>query len=190
MPQLTEVRWHGRGGQGAKTAGYILAEAAAAEGWQIQAFPEYGAERRGAPMRSYVRISDRPIRLRCPVREPKIVVVLDDTLLASEDVAAGMPDDGVIIVNSVRSPEEIRPRISNQKVRVCTVDATRISLDTIKRDIPNTPMLGALARTTDVVTLEGAKKAVRGKLAGKLSAAVLQGNLDAIDRAYQEVREA
>ncbi len=190
MPQLTEVRWHGRGGQGAKTAGYVLAEAAAAEGWQIQAFPEYGAERRGAPIRSYVRISDRPIRLRCPVREPQIVVVLDDTLLASEDVAAGMPDDGVIIVNSVKSPEEVRRQISNQKVRLYTVDATRISLDTIKRDIPNTPMLGALARTTDVVTLEGAKKAVSEKLAGKLSPAVLQGNLEAIDRAYQEVREA
>ncbi len=76
MPQLTEVRWHGRGGQGAKTAGYVLAEAAAADGWQIQAFPEYGAERRGAPIRSYVRISDAPIRLRCPVREQRVFAVL------------------------------------------------------------------------------------------------------------------
>jgi pyruvate ferredoxin oxidoreductase gamma subunit len=190
MPQLTEVRWHGRGGQGAKTAGYVLAEAAAADGWQIQAFPEYGAERRGAPIRSYVRISDAPIRLRCPVRNPQIVIVLDDTLLGSEDVAGGAADDAIVLVNTTLSPDEVRKQLSNPNLRVATVDATGISLDTIKRDIPNTPMLGALAKMTDVVTLEGAKRAVQEKLAGKLSEAVLQGNLAAIDRAFQEVREA
>ena len=179
MPQLTEVRWHGRGGQGAKTAGYILAEAAAADGWQIQAFPEYGAERRGAP-----------IRLRCPVRNPKIVIVLDDTLLGSEDVAGGAADDAIVLVNTTMSPDEVRKQLSNPNLRVATVDATGIALDTIKRDIPNTPMLGALAKTTDVVTLEGAKRAVHEKMAGKLSEAVLQGNLAAIERAHQEVREA
>ncbi len=189
MPQLTEVRWHGRGGQGAKTAAYVLGEAAAAEGWQIQAFPEYGPERRGAPIRSYVRISDGPIRLRCPVREPRIVIVLDDTLLATEDVAAGTADDAVIIVNTTRPPGEVREQLSNKNARVFTVDATGIALDTIKRDIPNTPMLGALAKTTDVLSLEGAKSAVADKLSGKLSEAVLKGNLDAIDRAYEEVQQ-
>ena len=191
MPQLTEVRWHGRGGQGAKTAGYVLAEAAAADGWQIQAFPEYGAERRGAPIRSYVRISDAPIRLRCPVRNPGIVIVLDDTLLVSEKVTDGAAEDALILVNSTDPVEEIRQRIGAlASQRVCTVDATGISLDTIKRDIPNTPMLGALAKMTDILSLDGAKKAVSEKLAGKLSDAVLQGNLDAIDRAHEEVREA
>ncbi|MGQ9732241.1 MAG: 2-oxoacid:acceptor oxidoreductase family protein [Candidatus Zipacnadales bacterium] len=189
MPQLTEVRWHGRGGQGAKTAGYILAEAAAADGWQIQAFPEYGAERRGAPLRSYVRISDAPIRLRCPVRQPKIIIVLDDTLLGSEDVTAGAPSGALVLVNTVRSPAEVREQLANPDVRVATVDATGIALDTIKRDIPNTPMLGALAKLTDILSLEGAKQAVQQKLAGKLSEAVLKGNLAAIERAYEEVQE-
>lgn len=189
MPQLTEVRWHGRGGQGAKTAAYVLGEAAAAEGWQIQAFPDYGPERRGAPIRSYVRISDGPIRLRCPVREPKIVIVLDDTLLSTEDVAAGTTDEAVIIVNTTKPPSDVREQLSNRKARVFTVDATGIALDTIKRDIPNTPMLGALAKTTDVLSLEGAKSAVAQKLSGKLSEAVLKGNLDAIERAYEEVQQ-
>ena len=188
MPKLTEVRWHGRGGQGGKTAGYILAEAAAADGWRIQAFPDYGAERRGAPIRSYVRISDGPIRLRCAVQHPRVVVVLDTTLLESENVTEGMPDDGVLIVNTQETPEAIRGRVANQKVRVCTVDATTISLNTIGRDIPNTPMLGALAKVTDVLTLEGAKTSVEHKLGGKLAPEVLQGNLQAIDRAYQEVQ--
>ena len=188
MPQLTEVRWHGRGGQGAKTAGYILAEAAAADGWQIQAFPEYGAERRGAPIRSYVRISDGPIRMRCPVRNPQIVIVLDDTLLVSEKVTDGAADDALILVNSTESIEDVKKRVNAlDSQTVCVVDATGISLATIRRDIPNTPMLGALAKMTDILSLEGAKKAVTDKMAGKLSDAILQGNIDAIDRAYQEV---
>ena len=106
MAQLTEVRFHGRGGQGAKTAGYILAVAAAEEGWNINAFPEYGAERRGAPMKSYVRISDAPIRLRSGVRHPDIVVVLDDTLLATENVTEGMTESGVLVVNTDQTTVE------------------------------------------------------------------------------------
>ncbi|MCD6352217.1 MAG: 2-oxoacid:acceptor oxidoreductase family protein [Armatimonadetes bacterium] len=189
MAQLVEVRWHGRGGQGAKTAGYILAVAAAEQGKKVQAFPEYGAERRGAPMRSYVRISDGPIRLRCAVRSPEVVVVLDDTLLESEDVASGVVEGGWVIVNTGATPAEAKARMGNPNVRVATVDATKISMETIGRNIPNTPMLGALARVRpDLVGIEGAQAAVRATLGGKLSEAVLQSNYQAIERAYEEVQ--
>ena len=185
---LTEVVWHGRGGQGAKTAGYILAEAAMEEGKLIQAFPEYGAERRGAPMKSYVRISDAPIRLRCAVTNPAVVVVLDPSLMRSLDVSEGMPADGTLVVNSSESPEELRQYVSDEGIRIYTVNATQIALDCFGRPIPNTPMLGALARVTDLISLEGAKASVRNKLAGKLAPAVLEGNMQAIERAYQEVQ--
>ncbi|MFQ6097606.1 MAG: 2-oxoacid:acceptor oxidoreductase family protein [Armatimonadota bacterium] len=186
---LTEVVWHGRGGQGAKTAGYILAEAAMEEGKRIQAFPEFGAERRGAPMKSYVRISDAPIRLRCGITNPGVVIVLDDTLLPSVDVAEGILPDGVIIVNSAAPPAELRKWIKTDHVKLYTVDASQIAVDCFKRDIPNTPMLGALAKTTGLVSLQGAKVAVRKKLGAKLQAKVIEGNLQAIQRAYEEVRE-
>ncbi len=189
MAQLVEVRWHGRGGQGAKTASYVLAVAAAEEGKQVQAFPEYGAERRGAPMRSYVRISDGPIRLRCSVRNPEIVIVLDPSLVESENVADGVGPGGVVLVNTSESPAAIRARINNPQVRVATCDANAISLETIGRPIPNTPMLGALARLRpDVVSVEGAEAAVRATLGEKLSADVIEKNNQAIARAFEEVR--
>jgi pyruvate ferredoxin oxidoreductase gamma subunit len=188
MAKLTEVRWHGRGGQGAKTAGYILAIASAEQGWNIQAFPEYGAERRGAPMKSYVRISDAPIRLRSGVKEPQIVVVLDVTLLGSENVTQGVPDDGLVLINTPLSPAEIREQIDNKKVKIATVDASGISTECVGRNIPNTPMVGALAKVSDVVSLEGAKAAVVKQLGDKLAQSVLDGNFKAIDRAYEEVQ--
>jgi len=190
MAKLSEVRWHGRGGQGAKTASYVLAIAAAEQGWNVQAFPEYGAERRGAPMRSYVRISDEPIRLRCAVLHPDIVVVLDPTLLGSENVCDGLEGDAIVIVNTPESPEVVRGKLAKQDVKLCTVDATQISMDTIGRNIPNTPMLGALAKVSDVVTVEGAEQAVRKQLGSKLSEAVLAGNFQAIERANEEVQIA
>lgn len=189
MAKLTEVRWHGRGGQGAKTAGYVLAVAAAEEGWNIQAFPEYGAERRGAPMKSYVRISDGPIRLRSGVRSPDVVVVLDDTLLATENVAEGMEPDGVLIVNTNEQPDAVRAQIGDGQVKLFVVDATQISVDTMGRNMPNTPMLGALAKATSLVSLDAVKRAVERQLGGKLSAAVLEANYEAIERAYEEVRQ-
>ncbi len=189
MAKLIEVRWHGRGGQGAKTASYILAVAAAEQGNQVQAFPEYGAERRGAPMRSYVRISDRPIRLRSPVKSPEIVIVLDPTLLDSEDVAEGVGEGGWILINTGESPAEVRQRLGADGVKIATVDATKISLEEIGRNIPNTPMLGALAKVRpDVVSIDGAKAAVRATLGEKLSEEVIQANYRAIERAYEEVQ--
>ncbi len=188
MAKLVEVRWHGRGGQGAKTASYILAIAAAEQGWEVQAFPEYGAERRGAPMRSFVRISDAPIRLRCGVLHPQIVVVLDPSLVESENVTEGLEEGATVIVNTSESPAQVRDKLENQDVKVCTVDATQISLDTIGRNIPNTPMLGALAKVSDVVSVEGAQQAVRKQLGGRLRPEVLEGNIKAIHRAYEEVQ--
>jgi pyruvate ferredoxin oxidoreductase gamma subunit len=190
MAKLTEVRWHGRGGQGAKTASYILAIASAEQGWDVQAFPEYGAERRGAPMKSYVRISDAPIRLRCGVQKPQIVIVLDESLVKSENVTDGLSDDAIVIVNTSDSPEDVRARLANKNVKVCTVNASEISLATIGRNIPNTPMLGALAKVSDVVTVEGAQAAVRKQLGARLRQEVLEANNAAIQRAYEEVRVA
>ncbi|MFO8081806.1 MAG: 2-oxoacid:acceptor oxidoreductase family protein [Armatimonadota bacterium] len=187
MAQLTEIRFHGRGGQGAKTAGYILAVAAAEEGWNINAFPEYGAERRGAPMKSYVRISDEPIRLRSGVRSPDVVVVLDDTLLATQNVTEGMEDSDILIVNTDQTPDEIREQLENPNVQLYVVDATQVAMDTIGRPIPNTPMLGAMVKAVDLVELDSLKAAVDVRLGGKLSQAAIESNYAALDRAYEEV---
>lgn len=189
MAQLTEVRFHGRGGQGAKTAGYILAVAAAEEGWKINAFPEYGAERRGAPMKSYVRISDEPIRLRSGVKHPNVVGVLDATLLATEHVTDGMPSGAVLVVNTDESAEAIREQLGNPDVQVFVVNATQIAMDTIGRPIPNTPMLGAMARAADLASLDALKRAVDERLGGKLSKAAIEANYAALQRAYEEVTQ-
>lgn len=186
MAELTEIRFHGRGGQGAKTAGYILAVAAAEEGWNINAFPEYGAERRGAPIRSFVRISDAPIRVRSGVREPDIVVVLDDTLIETQNVTEGMDETDVLIVNTAQTPDEIRSQLQNPNVKVFVVDATQVAMDTIGRPIPNTPMLGAMLKAAELVPLQALKNAVDTRLGGKLSQAAIESNYAALDRAYEE----
>lgn len=189
MAQLTEVRFHGRGGQGAKTAGYILAVAAAEEGWKINAFPEYGAERRGAPMKSYVRISDEPIRLRSGVKHPNVVGVLDATLLATEHVTDGMPSGAVLVINTDQSAEEMRAQLGNPDVQVFVVNATQIAMDTIGRPIPNTPMLGAMAKAANLASLDALKRAVDERLGGKLSKAAIEANYAALQRAYEEVAQ-
>ncbi len=186
MAELTEIRFHGRGGQGAKTAGYILAVAAAEEGWNINAFPEYGAERRGAPIRSFVRISDAPIRVRSSVREPDIVVVLDDTLLETQNVTEGMDDSDVLIVNTEKTSDEIREQLANPNVDVFVVNATQVAMDTIGRPIPNTPMLGAMLKAVELVPLQALKNAVDKRLGEKLSKSAIESNYAALDRAYEE----
>ena len=149
MSEMLEVRWHGRGGQGAKTASLLLGEACLGEGRHIQAFSEYGPERMGAPVQSFNRVSDERIRLRCNVTAPQVVVVLDDSLIGPVDVTEGLPAGGKIIVNTAVSAAEMRRRLKLTDGEVFTVDASRIAKETIKRDIPNTPMLGALARVTE-----------------------------------------
>ncbi len=192
MVEILEIRWHGRGGQGAKTAALLLGEAVAAAGKYIQAFPEYGPERMGAPVAAYNRISDAPITLHSGVQNPKYVAVLDPTFVGTIDVTDGLPSDGVIVINTAESVQTMRERLdlNDQSVKVYTVDADLISKEEIGRIIPNTPMLGALIRATGVLDLEELLADTRNKLEKKFrnKPEIIQGNIKAIERAYQEVR--
>ncbi|MBM4031878.1 MAG: pyruvate synthase [Planctomycetes bacterium] len=185
---MTEIRWHGRGGQGAKTAATMVAEVALEEGKFSQGFPEYGPERMGAPIRGYTRISERPIRLHCPITAPDVVVVLDPTLIGAEDVADGLKPDGAIIVNTHEGPATIRARLGVAHGKVYTVDATKIAIETIGRPIPNTPMIGALIRVSGFMKLETVFHDIQKKFLKKLGERVVQGNIQAVQRAYQEVQ--
>ena len=131
MAGILEIRWHARGGQGAKTASLLLAQAASMEGKYSQGFPDYGPERMGAPMRGFTRISDEPIKVHCAIYSPQIVVVLDDTLLKAVDVTAGTPEDGVIIVNTVKPATEVRELLKLKGRKVFMVDATGIAIEEI-----------------------------------------------------------
>lgn len=189
MAQMTEVRWHGRGGQGAKTAATLLAEAALSEDKHSQGFPEYGPEREGAPMRGFTRISEAPIRLHCTIDNPDVVVVLDDTLLDTVDVCAGLPADGTVVINTAQSPEEVRKKLSVPEAKLFTVNATQIALDEIGRPIPNTPMLGALIKATDVLNINTIYDDVKHKLGKKFTRQIIDGNINAVKRAYEEVSQ-
>ncbi len=191
MKDLIEIRWHGRGGQGAKTAALLLADAALASGKYIQAFPEYGPERMGAPVTSFNRLSSKPILLHSGVLSPDIVIVLDPTLVDSVDVTEGMPDNGTLIINTEKSPADIKKELNVKGgIKVYTVDASRISKETIGREIPNTPMLGALIKASSILDfkemIEDTKKKLEKKFKSKPE--VIEGNLKAIERAYNEVK--
>lgn len=187
---MLEIRWHGRGGQGAKTAALLLGEAVLATGKHMQAFPEYGAERMGAPMQAFNRISDQPITLHCNVTEPDIVVVIDPTLLDAVPVTEGLAPDGKLLVNTPLEPAQVRRQLGLEGRRIYTVDASGIALATIKRNIPNTPMLGALARISGVLDLETLIEDSRQRLQKKFHSKpeVIAGNLEAMRRGYQEVK--
>ncbi len=190
MDNSVEIRWHGRGGQGAKTAALLLGEAALSLGKNIQAFPEYGPERMGAPVASFNRISSAPINLHCSITNPDIVVVLDPTLMDTVDVTAGLPADGKIIVNTLQCPADVRKRLKLKGAKVYTVDASGISLATIGREIPNTPMMGALAKVSALLDFDSMLKDTEEKLKKKFASKpeIVKGNLEAIRRAYAEVR--
>ena len=190
MESMTEIRWHGRGGQGAKTAATFVAEASIHEGKYGQGNPEYGPERMGAPIRGYTRVSDGPVRLHCAIEHPDTVVVLDDTLLEVARVCDGLGPDGVLIVNTTLDVSEVRKRASAQDTQqVWTIDATQISLDELKRDMPNTPMIGALVKVTGVLELETVLHDIKIKFGKKFRADVVEGNVKAIQRAYDEVKK-
>ncbi len=185
---ILEIRWHGRGGQGAKTAAQLLAEAALEGGKYIQAFPEYGPERAGAPIRTFTRISAAPINLHCGVSNPEIVVVIDPTLLNSIDVTEGLTKEGVLLVNTEESPQAIRQKLQFKEARVYTVGATKIALDTLKLPLPNMPMLGALIKATAVVPLERLEEKITKKFLKKIGEEKTKGNIEGVRRAYQEVQ--
>jgi len=191
LGKLTEIRWHGRAGQGIVTASELLAEAALKDGKYFQAFPEYGPERMGAPIKAYTRISDEPIEVHYQILNPEVVVVVNPNLLGVVDVLEGLAEDGTVIVNTPEMPAQIRARlgIKNNKVKVFTVDATQIALETIKRDIPATLMLGAIVRATGLVNLDNTLHLVKEKLGAKLRDEVVENNLKALRRAYEEVKE-
>ena len=181
-----EIMWRGRAGQGAKSAAQILAEVAMLSGKFSQAFPEYGAERSGAPMRAFNRISEQPIKIHSGIENPDIVVVIDDTLISAMNVVEGLSEDGILIVNTQKSIDEIRKR-TNFDGKICVVPATKIALEEIKRGIPNTVMLGALVKVTEVVPLEAVMDQFKDMFSSKLTSEMLEGNLRAIKRGYEEV---
>jgi len=185
---MIEIRWHGRGGQGAKTAAQFLAEAALELGKNIQAFPEYGPERAGAPIRSYTRIDDTPINIHSPVTNPQAVVVIDPTLLESIDVTEGLKEDGALLVNSIEDPKVIRDKLKFNKGKVATVDATKISLDTLGIPMPNTPMLGAFLKVEPIVSMDALIEQVKHKFLKKIGEEKTNANIEGIKRAYEEVK--
>lgn len=188
MAGITEIRWHGRGGQGAKTASFLLAESLIDQGKFAQGFPDYGPERMGAPIRGYNRISDEPVRLHCDVASPGIVVVLDPTLIGTDDITGGLLADGTVLVNSPRGADEIRRELGLQGGNVFTVNATGIALEEIGRPIPNLPMIGALLKITELADIDSMTSIVRKKFEGKFSKQIIEGNVKAMKRAYEEVK--
>ena len=187
MPEalaLIEIRWHGRGGQGAVTASEIVAAAAILEGRYALAFPEFGAERRGAPVRAYTRISDEPVIPRTPITRPHIVVVLDPSLLGPQ-VVEGLREGGAVVANTVREPGELAEIVGlSVPAKVATVDATSIAMKWLRRPIVNTAILGALVRATGIVKLDTVVKLVRERFPGKLG----EVNAGAVREAYEATR--
>lgn len=190
MGKTVEIRWHGRGGQGAKTASLLLAEAAFNTGKYIQGFPEYGPERMGAPITAYNRISDNKIRIHSNIYEPDYVVVVDESLIKDVDVAAGLKKDGAILVNTQKEPAEIKKQLKGFEGKVYTVDAMTISIESLGKYFPNTPMLGAIVKVSGVMKEEefiaSMEESFKHKFASKPE--VIEGNMKAIKRALQEVK--
>lgn len=186
---MIEIRWHGRGGQGAKTASLLLADAAFNTGKYIQGFPEYGPERMGAPITAYNRISDTPINVHSNIYEPDYVVVVDDSLLESVDVTKGLKKDGAILINTPLTPDEINDKLKGYEGKVYTIDATKISKECLKANFPNTAMLSAIVKITGVMTKEDLLKDMRTSFAHKFARKpeVIEPNMEAITRAYDEV---
>lgn len=188
MSQLIEIRWHARAGQGAVTAAKLVADTALMDGAYVQAMPEYGPERTGAPLKAYTRVCSEPIEVHNNITNPGIVVVMDDTLLDIVDVTEGIEADGVVVLNTEMPADEARAKLAvPDSVKVAVVDASGIAMDTIKRDIPNTPIVGALAKVTGVVPVDQVKERLRITFGKKFSPEMIDANLSSVDRAYEEV---
>ena len=191
MRDLIEIRWHGRGGQGAKTASLLLADAAFNTGKFIQGFPEYGPERMGAPITAYNRISNKPITVHSNIYEPDYVVVVDDTLLESVDVTAGLKPDGAIIINTTKSAGVLKQLLSNYSGSIYTIDARKISLETLGKYFPNTPMLAAIVKVSAIMNDEEFLNDMKGSFKHKFAKKpeVIKGNMKAIEMALKEVNK-
>ena len=191
MENLIEIRWHGRGGQGAKTASLLLADAAFSTGKYIQGFPEYGPERMGAPITAYNRISDNPITIHSNIYEPDYVVVVDDTLLQAVDVTAGLKTNGAIIINTTKEYEELKPFLNNYEGSIYCIDARKISIDALGKYFPNTPMLAAIVKVSGIMSDEDFLKDMEGSFKHKFAKKpeVIDGNMKAITNALQEIKK-
>jgi len=187
---MVEIRWHGRGGQGAKTASLLLADAAFLAGKFVQGFPEYGPERMGAPISAYNRISDERCSVHSNIYKPDFVVVVDETLIAALDVTAGLSEKGAIIINSDKSPDYFVPKLRGYKGKVCTINGRKISEETIGKNIPNTAMLAAVVKVSGVIPedvfLKNMETSFKHQFATKPQ--VIEGNMNALKRSMQEVK--
>ena len=190
MDSIIEIRWHGRGGQGTKTASLLLADAAFNTGKYIQGFPEYGPERMGAPITAYNRISSSPIRLHSNIYEPNYVVVVDDTLLETVDVTAGLKQDGAIVINSTKDVEELKPLLNNYEGKIYTINARKISEEALGKYFPNTPMLAAIVKVSGIMSeeefLNDMNSSFKHKFAKKPD--VIKGNMKALKMALNEIK--
>lgn len=187
---LLEFRWHGRGGQGAKTACLLLADAAFHAGKFVQGFPEYGPERMGAPITAYNRISDVRCTVHCNIENPDYVVVVDETLLDTVDVTRGLSPQGAVIVNTPQAPAQVREKLRGWQGRVCTIDARRISEETLGKNFPNTPMLSAAVKVSGVLEEEQFKADMEESFHHKFASKpqVVAGNMAALVKAWEEVQ--
>lgn len=191
MNNLIEIRWHGRGGQGAKTASLLLADAAFNTGKYIQGFPEYGPERMGAPITAYNRISDNPITVHSNIYEPDYVVVVDDTLLETVPVTDGLKETGAIIINTTKSPELIKKSLNGYNGDIYTIDARKISIETLGKYFPNTPMLAAIVKVSGIMSDEAFLEDMRGSFKHKFAKKpeVIEGNMKALEIALKEIKK-
>ena len=191
MEGLIEIRWHGRGGQGAKTASLLLADAAFNTGKYIQGFPEYGPERMGAPITAYNRISNNPITIHSNIYQPDYVVVVDDTLLESVDVTAGLKKTGAIVINTTKNSEEIRGLLKGYEGKVYKIDARKISEEALGRYFPNTPMLAAIVKVSKVMSDEELLNDMKGSFKHKFAKKpeVIEGNMKALEMALNSVEK-
>ncbi|MBQ4239804.1 MAG: 2-oxoacid:acceptor oxidoreductase family protein [Oscillospiraceae bacterium] len=190
MKDIVEIRWHGRGGQGAKTASLLLADAAFNTGKYVQGFPEYGPERMGAPITAYNRISSERCTVHSNIYDPDFVVVVDESLIQAVDVTAGLKENGAIVINSGADPEEIRPMLKGYKGRVCTIDANKISEEELGKVFPNTPMLAAIVKVSGVVDADEFVKDMEASFKHKFASKpqVIDGNMRALKRSMEEVK--
>lgn len=189
MRHLTEIRWHGRGGQGAKTAALLLADVAFQAGKHVQGFPEYGPERMGAPITAYDRISDNEIRVHSNIYDPDFVAVVDDTLLHTVDVTEGLKADGGILINTQKPKEEIVPLLKGYPGKIYIIDAQKVSMETLGKYFPNTPMLAAMVKISEVMDIDVFLREMKSSLQHKFAKKpeVLEGNLKALELALKEV---
>ncbi len=182
-----EICWHGRGGQGVVTANEILAETAIAAGMYVKAFPEFGPERMGAPIRGFTRIADTPIRVHSQVYEPDVVIVMDGTLVGKVDMTRGIKENTVILANYTGTPKELQEALGTE-AECHTLDAIKIAIKEIGKPMVNTVMLGALIKCVDIVSYEKLEDQITTKFTGKLSDKVIAKNLSALKRGYEEVQ--